>query len=91
MPDFGGNRSSETYLAAVVFYVFLLSVWVMRIFLLPSFSDDVFLRLLRFALSLTLSHGERGQIAESPIMVNFQHHHSLSPWERARERVKPQI
>ena len=42
------------------------------------FSDDVFLRLLRFALSLTLSHGERGRIAESPIMVDFQHHHSLS-------------
>ena len=39
------------------------------------FSDDVFLRLLRFALSLALSlalsHGEKGQIAENPIMVGF--------------------
>ena len=47
-------------------------------FLLPSFSDDVFLRLLRFALSLALSRGERGQIAENPIIVDFQHHYSLS-------------
>jgi len=79
---------------------------------LPSFSDDVFLRLLRFALSLALSRGERGQIAENlimvgfstiipspwkreqiaenPIIVDFQHHYSLSPWERVRERAKPQ-
>ena len=98
-------------MAVVVFYVFLLGIWVMRIFVLSSFSDDVFLRLLRFALSLTLSHGERGRIAESLIMVDFQHHyslsveegtdcrksdnsrlqhyHSLSLWERVRERAKP--
>ncbi len=60
MPDFGGERSSETYLGVVVFMFFFWGIWVMRIFVLPSFSDDVFLRLLRFALSLTLSHGERG-------------------------------
>ena len=42
----------------------------MRIFVLPSF-QTTFLELLRFALSLTLSHGERGQIAESLILVGF--------------------
>ena len=67
---FSGERSSETYLAAVVFYVFLLVAWVMRV-CVAIFSDDVFLRLLGFALSLALSHGERGRIAESPIMVGF--------------------
>jgi len=40
---FSGEGASETYLAAVVFYVFLLVVWVLRIFVLSSFSDDVFL------------------------------------------------
>ena len=90
MPDFGGKRSSETYLGVVVFMFFFWGIWVIRIFVLPSF-QTTFLELLRFALSLTLSHGERGQIAESLIMVGFQYHHSLSPWERVRERVKPQI
>ncbi len=59
MPDFGGNRSSETYLAAVVFYVFLLGVWVMRV-CVAIFFRRRFFRLLGFALSLALSHGERG-------------------------------
>ena len=47
------------------------------------FSDDVFLRLLRFALSLTLSHGERGRIAENLIMVGFS---TIIPslWKRGR-------
>ena len=40
MPDFGRERSSETYLGVVVFYVFLLGN---ACFVLPSFSDDVFL------------------------------------------------
>ena len=71
MPDFGGERSSETYLGSSCFLCFSFGGLGNAYFLLPSFSDDVFLRLLRFALSLTLSHGERGQIAESPIMVNF--------------------
>ena len=35
---FVGERSSETYLAAVAFYVFLLGN---ASFVLPSFSDDV--------------------------------------------------
>ena len=78
---FSGEGSSETYLAAVVFYVFLLVVWVMRVFVLPSFSDDVFLRLLGFALSLTLSHGERGRIVENLIMVGFS---TIIPSPRGR-------
>ena len=51
------------------------------------FSDDVFLMLLRFALSLTLSltlsHGERGRIAENLIMVGFS---TIIPslWKRGR-------
>ena len=47
------------------------------------FSDDVFLRLLRFALSLTFSHGERGRIAENLIMVGFS---TIIPslWKRGR-------
>ena len=47
------------------------------------FSDNVFLRLLGFALSLTLSHGERGRIAENLIMVGFS---TIIPslWKRGR-------
>ena len=70
--------------------LFMFFFWVMRVSCCHLF-QTTFLELLRFALSLTLSHRERGQIAESPIMVNVQHHHSLSLWERARERAKPQI
>jgi len=51
---------------------------------LPSFSDDVFLRLLGFALSLALSHGERGQIAGSPIMVDFS---TIIPSPRKRGQI----
>ena len=56
----------------------------MRIFVLSSFSDDVFLRLLGFALSLALSHGERGQIAGSPIMVGFS---TIIPSPRKRGQI----
>ena len=38
---FSGEGRLKRILAVVVFYVFLLVVWVMRIFVLPSFSDDV--------------------------------------------------
>ncbi|KIC06428.1 hypothetical protein MCC93_21650 [Morococcus cerebrosus] len=42
-----------------LFYVFLLVVWVMRV-CVAIFFRRRFFRLLGFALSLALSHGERG-------------------------------
>ncbi|MGN6955426.1 hypothetical protein ACTHT3_16350, partial [Neisseria sp. P0015.S004] len=41
--------------------------------------------------SLTLSHGEREQIAENLITVNFQHHYSLSHGERGQIAENPII
>ena len=61
-----GERSSETYLAAVVFYVFLLVVWVMRVCVAIFFRR----RFLEVIAVCPLPQ-ERGRVAESLIMVDF--------------------
>ena len=87
---FSGEGSSETYLAAVVFYVFLLVVWVMRV-CVAIFFRRRFLKVIAFCpLPSPLPRGEGTDCRKSD-NGRLQHHHSLSLWERARERVKPQI
>ncbi|EET42817.1 hypothetical protein NEISICOT_03455 [Neisseria sicca ATCC 29256] len=63
---FSGEGSSETYLAAVVFYVFLLVVWVMRVCVAIFFRR----RFLEVIAVCPLPR-ERGRVAESLIMVDF--------------------
>ena len=62
---FSGEGSSETYLAAVVVYVFLLVVWVLRIFVLSSFSDDVFLGYCGLPSPYPSPTGRGNQVSEN--------------------------